>query len=166
VKISVVGMGRVGAVTAFALVARSVPHELVLVGRTRERTTGDAHDLQHAAAFVRPMSVVTGDVADAAGSDIVVLAASAASGTFADRLEQARPNARLMAEIVPPLAAALPRAVFVVLTNPVDVCTYVTLRSSVFPPGQVLGSGTLIDTARLRSHLACETGINAADIRA
>jgi L-lactate dehydrogenase len=153
-KISVVGVGRVGTATAFSLVARAVPHELVLVGRTKDRTIGDAHDLQHAAAFVRPMRVVAGDVADTAGSDVVILAANAASGTFSDRTELAGPNARLLREIVPPLASASPRAVFVVLTNPVDVCTYVTLRSSGLPPGQVLGSGTLIDTARLRAHPA------------
>jgi len=63
-KISVVGVGRVGTATAFSLVARAVPHELVLVGRTKDRTIGDAQDLQHAAAFVRPMRVVAGDVAD------------------------------------------------------------------------------------------------------
>jgi L-lactate dehydrogenase len=165
-KISVVGVGRVGTATAFSLVARAVPHELVLVGRTKDRTIGDAHDLQHAAAFVRPMRVVAGDVADTAGSDVVILAASAASGTVSDRREQADPNARLLREIVPPLASASPRAVFVVLTNPVDVCTYVTLRSSGLPPGQVMGSGTLVDTARLRAHLAREVGINAQDIRA
>ena len=166
-KISVVGMGRVGTAVAFALVVRAIPHELVLVGRTRQKTLGDALDLQHAAALVRSMRVVAGEVGDTARSDIVILAASVPQeGPPTDRLAQALPNARLLREVVPPLAALSPRAVFLILTNPVDVCTHVALHASGLPPGQVLGSGTLIDTARLRSLLEHETGINALDIRA
>ena len=165
-KISVVGLGRVGGATAFALVARGVPHELVLVGRTRESTLGDAVDLLHAAAFVRPMDVIAGETADTADSDIIVLAVSAHSDTAGDRLASAGPNARLLREVAPPLAEASPRAVFVVLTNPVDVCTYVVLREAGLPPGRALGTGTLVDTGRFRALLSRETGINAIDIRA
>ena len=71
-----------------------------------------------------------------------------------------------MSEPIPPSVEASPRAVFVILTNPVDVCTYVALKASGLPPGRVLGTGTLIDTARLRALLSRETGVNAADIRA
>lgn len=165
-KISVVGMGHVGTATAFSLVVRGVPHELVLVGHDRDKTLGDADDLQHASALVRPMQIVAGEVAETAGSDIIILAASKAPADFEDRLEQAEPNSQLLREMVPPLASASPGAVFVVLTNPVDVCTYVTLKASGLPAGRVVGSGTLIDTARLRSLLARETAINALDIRA
>ena len=166
-KISVVGMGKVGTAVAFALVMRGVPHELVLVGRTRAKSLGDALDLQHAAAFVRSMRVGAGEAADTAGSDIIIIAASAPQeGPVTDRLALAGPNARLLRELVPPLAALSPKAVLVVLTNPVDVCTHVALRASGLAPGQVLGSGTLIDTARLRSLLARDTAINALDIRA
>ena len=167
-KISVVGMGRVGAATAFSLVVRGVPHELVLVGRSRDRTLGDAGDLLHAAAFVRPM---TGRGRRGRGHpgqrhrDPV--------GERRLRRGHRRPDGpgRLRmrdcsARSSPPLVERSPRAVFVVLTNPVDVCTYVTLLASKLPPGQVLGSGTLIDTARLRSLLAREAAINAMDIRA
>ena len=166
-KISVVGMGRVGAATAFALVARGVPHDLVLVGRTRERTTGDAFDLLHASALVRPMRVVAGGAADTAGSDLIVLAVSAGPDDPAKgRHALAGPNARLLREIVPPLAESSPSAVFVVVTNPVDVCTYVAWKASGLPPGRVMGTGTLIDTMRFRALLSRETGINPGDVRA
>ena len=166
-KISVVGLGKVGTAVAFSLVIRAVPHELVLVGRTRQKSLGDALDLQHASAFVRSMRVVAGEVEDTRGSDIVVIAASVPQvGVVTDRLEQAKPNARLLRELIPPLAALSPRGVFLVLTNPVDICTHVALRASGLAPGQVMGSGTLIDTARLRSLLARDTAINALDIRA
>lgn len=165
-KISVVGMGHVGGALAFALVLRAIPHELVLVGRTKDKVLGDANDLKHAAALVRPMRVRAGEVADTAGSDIIYLAASAAKDTHGDRLAAAEVNARLFREIVPPLAEASPDCVFVVLSNPVDICTHITLRASGFPPGRVLGTGTLIDTARFRSLLSREIGVNALDIRA
>lgn len=164
-KISVVGVGKVGTAAAFALVTRGVPHDLVLVGRTKDRAIGEAHDLLHASALIRPMRIVSGDAADTAGSDVIVLAVSAADLT-ANRLDAAVPNARLLREVVPPLAEKSPNAVFVVLTNPVDVATYVTLKASGFAPGRVLGSGTLLDTARLRALLSRQTGINAVDIRA
>ncbi|WP_165067916.1 lactate/malate family dehydrogenase [Paludisphaera rhizosphaerae] len=166
-KISVVGMGKVGAATAFALVTRGLPHELVLVGRTRERAEGDAHDLLHASALVRPMKVTAGDIQDTACSHIVILAVSAgADDVSKGRAALADANARLLREIVPPLAEASPSAVFVVMTNPVDVCTYVTLKASGLPAGRVMGTGTLIDTMRFRVLLSRQTGINPEDVRA
>ena len=165
-KISVVGAGRVGGATALAMVARGLPHELVLVGRDRDRCVGDALDLQHAAAFVRPMRVWSGDVADTAGSDIVVVSASVAVDAAGDRLAGASANARLLRQLVPALAAASPGAVFVVLSNPVDICTYITLKASGLPPSQVLGTGTLVDTARFRALISRDIGIDATDIRA
>ena len=165
-KISVIGTGKVGGATAFALVTRGVPHELVLVGRDRDKALGDAYDLLHASAFIRPMDVKAGGVPETRGSDIVVIAVSARADVAGDRLSNAEANARLVAELVPGLAEASPGAIFVVLTNPVDVCTYVALRASGRPAGQVLGTGTLIDTGRFRALLSRETGINATDIRA
>jgi len=166
-KISVFGMGRVGGATAFALVTRSVAHELVLIGRTKGKTEGDADDLLHAAALVRPILVRAGELTDAAGSDVILIAASEADDDpSGDRLTQAGPNAKMLREVVPGLAEASPDAVFVVMSNPVDICTYVTLKASGLAPGRVLGTGTLIDTARLRALLSRETGVNAQDIRA
>jgi len=165
-KVSVIGTGRVGGATAFALVARGLPHELVLVGRDRDKARGEAYDLLHAAAFVRPMKIRAGGPEETAGSDIVILAPSVATDNPGDRLAGASANARLLREVVPPLAEASPGAIVVVVTNPVDVCTYVTLRASGFPPGRVLGTGTLIDTGRFRALMSREAGINANDIRA
>ena len=165
-KISVVGLGRVGGAVAFALVSRGIPHELVLVGRTREKTVGEAYDLLHAAAFVRLMNVHAGEVADTAGSEIIVLSVNGATDLTNNRLASAAANVKLLREIVPPLAEASPGAIFVVLTNPVDICTYVALKASGLSNGKVFGTGTLIDTGRFRALLSREIGINATDIRA
>jgi L-lactate dehydrogenase len=113
------------------------------------------------------MEVVAGDVADTAGSDIVILAVSAGTEDVSKgRAGLADANAKLLREIVPPLAEASPSAVFVVMTNPVDLCTYITLKASGLPPGRVIGTGTLIDTMRFRVLLSRQTGINAEDVRA
>ena len=165
-KISVIGTGKVGGTTAFALVSRGVAEELVLVGRDRQKALGEAYDLLHAAAFIRPMRIRAGQTEDTANSDIILLAASVAPDVLDDRLASADANAQLLRDLVPPLAALSPKAIFVVLTNPVDVCTWVTLRASGLPANHVMGTGTLIDTGRFRALLSQEMGINAIDIRA
>lgn len=165
-KVSIIGMGRVGSATAFALVTRGVPTELVCVGRTPDTVAGDVSDLRHASAFVRPMRIVAGTAEDTARSDLVLIAVSAPGDFRRDRLDAAQPNADLLRQVVPPLAKASPKAVFVVMTNPVDVATYVTLRAARLSPRQVIGTGTLIDTGRFRQLLSEETGINALDLRA
>jgi L-lactate dehydrogenase len=179
-KVSIVGMGKVGSALAFSLVSRGAVEELVLAARDPRRAAGDALDLQHAAVFSRPVRVRAGELADAAGSDVIVLAASsaearAAAATVAAggpepaggaRLTMALPNARLVGELAPQLAAGSPGAVFIVITNPIDVATYIALKSSGLPAGRVMGTGTLVDTARFRAALSAELGIHANDIRA
>ena len=165
-KISVVGVGRVGGALAFALVARGVCGELVLVGRDKESNRGEAYDLLHASAFIRPMTVTAGTAQESAGSDIVFICASADVEPKETRLELARPNAELLKKVIPPLAQASPGAVFVVLSNPVDVATYLTMKYGGLPRGRVMGTGTLLDTGRFRALLSQQTGINALDIRA
>ncbi|MEM8872810.1 MAG: lactate dehydrogenase [Planctomycetota bacterium] len=165
-KISVIGMGRVGSATAFALVTRGVPSELICVGSTPESVEGDVVDLQHASAFIRPMRICAGTIEETAGSNIIIVAACRATDSGGDRLHAAAPNAALLREIIPPLVKASPNAIFLILSNPVDVATYVALKASRLSPRQVFGTGTLIDTGRFRALLSAETGVNAQDIRA
>jgi L-lactate dehydrogenase len=131
-KVSIVGAGRVGAATAFALVVRGLAEELVLVGRDRDATLGDAYDLQHASAFVRPMDVRVGELDATADSDIVIVCASAPVTDPMSRLAQAAANAKLFREIILRIAAASPNAILIVVTNPADVMTYLALRLSGF----------------------------------
>jgi L-lactate dehydrogenase len=165
-KISIVGVGKVGSATAFALVTRGLCDELVLIGRGKRSCLGDAHDLMHAAAFVRPMTVRAGAVEDSARSDIVILSASVPMRDTSSRFSVAKANAKLYATLIPKIAKASPRAILIVVANPVDLMTYVTLKFSGFPPSRVLGTGTLIDTARFRGLLAQQSGINVYDLRA
>ena len=139
--------------------------ELVLVGRRRDATTGEAMDLLHASAFTRPVDVTAGDVADTAGSDVIAIcAAGKAVGSV--REGAVAVNSQIFRDLVPALAKASPSAVLVVTSNPLDTMTTLALRLSGMDPGRVIGSGTLLDTMRLRVLLSRECEIHPHDIRA
>lgn len=167
-KLSIIGTGHVGATTAFAVVIRELVDTVMLVNRTREKAEAEAADLRHAAAFVgRSIHVLAGDIEDTRGSDIVVLTLSIPTRQdFKSRSELAGGNVELFRHWVPRLARASPGAVMVVVTNPVDVMTYVTWKLSGFEPSRVLGTGTLIDSGRFRSYLSDHLQIHPDDIRA
>jgi L-lactate dehydrogenase len=167
-KIGLVGVGKVGMAIAFAMVVKGIPDELILVGRRLDAAQGEAEDLKHACPFVRPMHIRAGEIADLAGCDVVIVAASippAPETQNADRLALATGNAALFAEIIPHVASIAAASILLIVTNPVDVMTHVAIRRSGFPPGRVIGSGTLLDTGRFRATLSDAWRINAQDIR-
>jgi L-lactate dehydrogenase len=169
IKLSIIGAGHVGATTGFAVVMRELVDTIVMVNRTREKAEGEAADLRHAAAFVgRSIRVVAGEIEDTRGSDVIVLTHSVptASRNEINRMALADGNVALFRHWIPLLAQASPQAVMVVVTNPVDVMAYVTWRLSGFPPSRVIGTGTLIDSARFRSYLSDHLQIHPDDIRA
>jgi L-lactate dehydrogenase len=167
-KVSLIGTGRVGSTLAYTLLLRGLADELVLVDLDREVAEGEALDLEHAEAFSgHPMTVRAGEVADTAGSDVIVITCSAPwKREYTSRFDIGPDNVRLFREIVPPLAEASPEAKLLVVTNPVDVMTYHAIELSGLPPGRVFGTGTLIDSARFRSVLSKRMGIHPDDLRA
>ena len=168
-KLTILGTGHVGAAAAFAAVLRGACTELVLVNRTRAKAEGEALDLAHAGSFLPdPLTVRAGDVKDAAGSGVVLLTLSAPwdPDRHATRLDLAADNLDLFREWVPKIAEHAADAVLLVVTNPVDVMTWHTLKLSGFAPRKVIGTGTLIDSARYRTALSAEIGVHPDDIRA
>lgn len=163
--ISVVGAGRVGVTLAFALLTQGIGQRIVLVGRERQKTLGDVYDLAHASGLVGTAQVVAGELDDTAGSDVVVVTASAPTQA-PGRMKLAAANAPLMDGLMPQLVRRSPQAVFLIVTNPVDVMTWRAQRISGLPAGRVFGTGTLIDTARFRSLLASAAEIDPNDLRA
>ncbi len=167
-KISIIGIGKVGSTLAFSLATRGICEELVLVSRNPEIALGDAYDLQHAQPFVPVTTrVVAGDADATENSDILVISASV---PMEDRNHIRRAlgpgNVRMLESLLPPLVEKSPYAIIVVLSNPVDVLTYYAIEFSGFPAERVMGSGTLIDSARLRSLLSGDLHIHPDDIRA
>jgi len=167
-KISVVGLGKVGSTLAFALSQRNCVHEMVLVGRRPEAALGDALDIAHAQSFVEvPTRVIAGSIAETVGSDVLVICASAPTPTgLHDRAMLGPANVKLMQELLPPLARLSPQAILVMVSNPVDALTYYAIEFTGFPAKRVIGSGTLIDSARLRHELSQELAIHSSDLRA
>jgi L-lactate dehydrogenase len=164
-KVSIIGIGHVGSSLGLALVAQGLVDELVLVGRRKDAVAGEALDLLHASAFTRPLDVIAGDIADTAGSDVIAMCIAGKSEGHV-REGGLHANAALLREMVPQLASASPKAVLLMTTNPLDSMTTLALRVSGLPASQVIGSGTLLDTMRLRVLLSRECGIHPMDIRA
>ncbi|MGE5239481.1 MAG: L-lactate dehydrogenase [Chloroflexota bacterium] len=165
-KISVVGVGKVGTTVAFSVMMKGLAKELLLVDRNKDVATGEAYDLMHASPFSRPVDIKAGELYDTRNSDIIVISASVPVKQAKSRLELAQANLALYKEIIPVLAEQSPEAIFLVITNPVDVMTYFALKLSGFPPTRVIGTGTLIDSGRFRSLLAESSGANPNDINA
>jgi L-lactate dehydrogenase len=165
-KVVVIGAGNVGATFAYGLIRSGLATEIVLIDADRARADGEAMDLSHAVPFERPTRVRAGDWPDVEGASVVVMAAGAGQRPGQSRLDLARRNAAVVRDVAPRVAAMAPSAIFVIASNPVDVLTYVALRASGLPPRQVLGSGTILDTARFRYLLADRFGIDARSVHA
>ncbi|MCI0653805.1 MAG: lactate dehydrogenase [Methylococcaceae bacterium] len=167
-KISIVGVGRVGSTLAYTILMKGLGDEMVLIGRTPEVAKGEAYDLQHAQPLLaKQMRIRQGSIEDAEASDIVVLAASVPTNPkMSSRMELSQGNAELFRELIPIIAAASPQAILVIVSNPVDVLTYAAIQFSGFPSTRVIGTGTLIDSARYRSMLSSELSIHPDDVRA
>ncbi|UCH14614.1 MAG: hypothetical protein JSV22_01300, partial [Bacteroidales bacterium] len=167
-KISIIGMGRVGSTLAYTILFRGLADELVLVDRDLKIATGEALDLQHAEAFTdHPMIVSPGELKDTANSEIIVISCSVPwSQDYTSRFDIGFDNLKLFKDIIPPLAQSSPEAKVLVITNPVDVMTYHAIKLTGFGSKRVFGSGTLIDSARFRTMLSDRMGIHPDDLRA
>ena len=163
-RVVIVGAGRVGATIAYASLISGVANSITLVDRDPERAEGEAMDLLHGLPYVPPATIEAAGIDACADADVVVLTAGAARQPGDTRLDLARRNLALTAEIVPKVTATGFAGVFVVVSNPVDLATLAVQRISGFPPSRVVGTGTTLDTARLRSLLARHFEIDARNV--
>ena len=165
-KVGVVGTGMVGSSFAYALMQRGIANELVLIDRDAGRAEGEAMDLNHGLPFVGAMRIRAGDYPDLAGAEVVVLTAGANQHPGQTRLDLLGRNAAVFRDVVPRVVAAAPEAVLLVATNPVDLLTHLSAELSGLPWGRVLGSGTILDTARFRYLLGEHYGVNSRSVHA
>lgn len=159
-KVGLVGTGMVGTSFAYALTQRSLANELVLVDVDPARAEGEAMDLNHGIPFVRPMRIRAGGYADLAGADLVVIAAGANQKPGETRLDLLAKNAAIFRDIVPQVLAASDDCVIVIATNPVDILTYISAEIAGPTSRRVIGSGTILDTARFRYLLGVHYGVD------
>lgn len=165
-KISVVGAGFVGSTTAFALMESGMASDIVLVDVNKEKAEGEIMDLAHGAAFVKSVDMRAGDYRDTKDSDVVVITAGAGQKPGETRLDLVRKNVDIFKQIIPQIVRYSPNAILLVVANPVDILTYITYKLSGFPASRVIGSGTVLDTSRLRYVLSQEFDIDARNIHA
>jgi len=165
-RVAIVGMGNVGATFAYALLLSGLAAEIVLIDANRAKAEGEAMDLNHAVPFSHPTKVWAGDYPDCAGSVVTVLAAGAAQSPGETRLELIKRNAAIWRSIVPQVAKHNPEGILLIATNPVDVLTYAAWRLSGLPSQRVIGSGTILDTARFRYLLSQQLGVDARSVHA
>ncbi len=164
-KIAIVGgAGAVGATTAYALMMSGLASEIVLIDLNQERVEGEVMDLAQGAPFVRPVTLRAGTYADCAGAQIVVVSAGAAQRPGESRLDLVRRNVGIFRDIIPHIASAAPDAILLVVANPVDILTYAAVKLSGLPAGRVMGSGTVLDTARLRSLVGQRLDIDSRSV--
>jgi len=166
-KVAIVGAGSVGSTLAYACLMRGLGRTLVLYDINKAKVEAEALDLAHGIQFM-PQAEVLGsdDVAVCADADVVVITAGAKQKPGQSRLELAGATISLMDKVVPALMDVTPRAVYILVTNPVDVVTYAALKKSGMPPSRMFGSGTVLDSSRLRYRIAQECGVAVSNVHA
>lgn len=166
-KVSVIGAGNVGATAAYAMLLDGTPTELVIMDHNKEKAEGLMLDMEHSMAFLNSTKVVgTDDVRACKNSQLIVVTAGARQQEGETRLDLIKKNRAIFKELIPALAKVAPRAILLIVSNPVDVLTYEAARLSKFPWGRVFGSGTTLDTARLRFHLSQELCLSPKSVEA
>ncbi len=154
-RVAVIGLGNVGATFAYALLLSGLAAEIVLIDVNRAKAEGEAMDLSHSQPFTHPTHIWAGEYSDCAGAAVTVITAGAAQKPGESRLDLAKRNFEVFRQVIPEITRCNPQGIVVIATNPVDVLTYVSLKLSGLPPNRVIGSGTILDTARFR-HLIGE----------
>ncbi len=163
-RVAFVGAGHVGATAAYALMLRALVSEIVLIDSNRALAAAEAADLSDANALARPARIWAGDYSDAAAARIAVITAGAATHGSESRLAVAGRSAAIVGDCVDRLVAAGFSGVIVVAANPVDLMSLLTFRRAGLPSGRVIGTGTLLDSSRLRQNLAARLGLSASSI--
>lgn len=154
-KISIVGCGYVGSTAAYALFIRELADEIALIDLCKDKVEGEAMDLEHGLFFKPGTRVIYGESYELCkDSDIIIITAGKAQEKGQTRLDLIQDNTKIFRQMIPEIAKHAPNAILMVVTNPVDIMTYVTLKASGFPKERVFGTGTTLDTARFRYYLS------------
>ena len=165
-KISILGAGNVGATIAYTLTMDGMASEIVLVDINRNKAQGEAMDIIQGTALAAPVNIYAGDYPDLVGSDIVVVTLGCARKPGQTRLDLAQGNVDIIKSVMPQAVRYAPDAVYVVVSNPVDIITYTILKTTGLPASRVFGSGTLLDSSRLREMIASCLCVNPKNVHA
>ncbi|MFA5116718.1 MAG: L-lactate dehydrogenase [Candidatus Omnitrophota bacterium] len=165
-KISIIGCGGVGMRYAYALIMKGLARQLVLVDKDKNRLEGEVMDLSHGAPYISPVEIIAGEYSDLAGSDLVVITAGRKQQPGESRIDLVSANVGLYKAIIPEVVKYAPDAIILVVSNPVDILSYAAFKFSGKPAHEVIGSGTVLDTARFRFLLSRHCNIDPHNVHA
>lgn len=166
-KVSVIGCGNVGATAAFSILLEGTPTELVLIDRSKEKAHGVMLDFEHSLSFLQYTKITASDDYSACkDSHLIIVTAGAKQQEGETRLQLIDKNRKIFRELIPALATVAPKSILLIVSNPVDVLTFEALKLSRFPEHRVFGTGTMLDTARFRFHIAEKLCLNPHSVEA
>ena len=165
-KVGLIGTGMVGTSFAYSLMQHGVANELVLIDMDTARAEGEMMDLNHGLPFVRPMTIIAGGYDDLADADVIVITAGVSQRPGETRLDLLKKNAAIFHDIVPKVKAVNQDAIIVIASNPVDILTYICAQTVGLESSRVIGSGTLLDTARFRYLLGVHYRVDPRSVHA
>lgn len=165
-KISIIGTGSVGSTIAYSIAMMGMASEIVMIDINSEKALGEALDIRQGTPFCAPCSIYAGDYPDAKDSNIVVLTSGLARKAGQSRLELAQVNIDITKTIIPEITKYAPDATYIIVSNPVDILTYTFHKISGLPENRIIGSGTILDTARLRARLSEYYNISQNNVHA
>lgn len=165
-KAAIVGCGFVGSASAFALMESSLFSEIVLIDADKNKAEGEALDISHGLPFAKPMQIYAGDYQDIADASVIIVTAGAGQKPGETRLDLVKKNVGIFKSIIPEIAKYNQEGILLVVANPVDILTYAAAKLSGFPENRVFGSGTVLDTARLKYLLGEHLGVDNRSVHA
>ncbi len=165
-KVAIVGCGFVGAASAFAIMQSGLFSEMVLIDRDENKAQGEALDISHGLPFAKPMQIYAGTYEDLSDAAIIIVTAGAGQKPGETRLDLVKKNIAIFSSIIPEIAKHNKDAILLIVANPVDILTYVAAKLSGYPENRVFGSGTVLDSARLKYILGEHLGVDSRSVHA
>ena len=165
-KVTIIGAGSVGSTIAYTLAVAGLASEIVLIDLNEKKAFGEAMDIRQGTPFCSPCFIYSGGYEDAKNSDIVIVTSGIARKAGQSRLDLAQINVNITKQIIPEITAAAPDATYIIVSNPVDILTYTFCKCSDIPETRIIGTGTLLDTTRLRARLSEIYSINQQNVHA
>ncbi len=165
-KITIIGAGSVGSTIAYTLAVQGLASEIVMIDINGEKALGEALDIRQGTPFCSPVTIYAGTYRDACDSDIVILTSGVARKPGQSRLDLAQTNVDIVKTIIPQITTFAPDATYIIVSNPVDILTYVFCRYSELPENKIIGTGTILDTSRLRARISEYYSINQQNVHA
>ena len=165
-KVTIIGAGSVGSAIAYTMAVNGIATEIVMIDINEAKAMGEALDIRQGVPFCPPVSIYAGSYQDAQGSDVVILTSGIARKPGQTRLDLAQTNVNITKSIIPQIVKHAPDAIYIIVSNPVDILTYVFHKVSGRPESHIIGSGTILDTARLRARIAEYYNINQQNVHA